>query len=408
MPGFFGSSSEGHPLTRSSGASRSVDRRSVLKWGAAGAFGLGSVAVLPAFGTPSLKQSPSSCRVRDRSSDKRLYVSNWPLYIDQPEKGSKTKTTMQDFEAQTGIRVTYTEDINDNDEFFAKVKNQLGGCQSTGRDLMVLTGWMAARMIDLGWIQPLDAAKVPNLHKNLLDQYRNVDFDPTRKYSAPWQGGLAGIAYNKKVLPKGVHNVTDLLTRSDLNGRISVLIEMPDTMGLVLLSDGADPSKFTDAEWQRAIEKLRKSRESGQIRAFTGNDYINDLSAGNLKASIAWSGDIAASGDKNLVFVTPEEGAMIWSDNMLVPNMAQHEMNAEEWINYYYEPEVAARLAAYNNYICPVKGAQEAMAKVDKSLVDNQLIFPSEKTLKQTHSFMTLPEYKERDYKGDFNDVQGG
>jgi spermidine/putrescine transport system substrate-binding protein len=189
---------------------------------------------------------------------------------------------------------------------------------------------------------------------------------------------------------------------------VSVLTEMPDTMGLVLLSDGTNPTKFTDQEWQRAIEKLRKARVDGQIRAFTGNEYINDLSAGNLKASVAWSGDIAASGDKNLVFVTPEEGAMIWSDNMMVPNMAQHQLNAEEWINYYYQPEVAARLAAYTTYICPVQGAQEAMGKIDKTLVDNQLIFPSEETLKRTHAFMTLQEYKERDYKGDFNDVQGG
>lgn len=383
-----------------------MSRRTALRGGAGLLLGGASLGVLPLFGTPDRKQDPTSCRTRDlSSSDKRLVVSNWPGYIDEDDDGYVS--TLTEFEERTGIKVSYTADVNDNLEFFAKVVNQLGSCQSSKRDMFVLTDWMAARMIQVGWIQPLDQAKVPNVQANLIDSLRGVGWDPDRTYSAPWQSGLTGIAYNKSKV-KEVRSFEELLTRSDLRGRISLLTEMRDTMGLIMLSQGRDPAKFGQDDWDNAIDRLRKARNDGQIRAFTGNDYIQDLSAGNILACEAWSGDVAAAEDENLVFVSPEEGQMIWSDNMLVPNLATHQGNAEEWINYYYDPEVAAKLAAYVWYICPVKGAQEAMEKVDPSLVDNQLIFPSAESLKTMHSFMALEEFQIRAYEGDFADVIGG
>ncbi|WP_377322447.1 spermidine/putrescine ABC transporter substrate-binding protein [Pimelobacter simplex] len=358
------------------------------------------------FGTPDRKQDPASCRTRDLSaSDKRLIISNWPGYLDEDD--GDTTSTLTDFEKRTGIDVSYTADVNDNLEFFAKVVNQLGSCDSSKRDLFMLTDWMAARMIQVGWIQPLDKAKVPNLHANLIDSLAHVGWDEDRSYSAPWQSGLTGIAYNKSKV-KEVRSFEELLSRPDLRGRISLLTEMRDTMGLIMLSQGTDPAQFTDAEWDKALERLRKARGDGQIRAFTGNDYIQDLAAGNILACEAWSGDVAAAEDPNLVFVSPEEGQMIWADNMLIPNLATHQGNAEEWINYYYEPEVAAKLAAFVWYICPVKGAQQAMEKVDPSLVDNPLIFPTDESLATTHSFMALQEYQVRAYEGEFADVTGG
>lgn len=383
-----------------------LSRRSVLRGAAGAAFAAGSVAALPLFGTSGSRQDPASCVARDVSArERKVVISNWPEYIDEAD--GKTRSTLQDFEKATGIDVSYTADVNDNVEFFAKVRNQLAACQSTKRDMFVLTDWMAARVIQLGWIQPLDPAGVPNLHSNLIDSLAHVPWDPERKYSAPWQSGMTGIAYNKKKV-KEVRSFNELLTRSDLRGRISLLTEMPDTMGMLLLSDGADPGNFTRADWDKAIEKLRKARGDGQIRAFTGNEYIQDLSAGNILACEAWSGDVAAAEDENLVFVTPEEGLMIWADNMLVPNLATHQGNAEKWIDYYYEPEVAAKLAAFVWYICPVKGAQQAMEKIDKTLVDNPLIFPDDTILSKTHSFMGLDEPTRRIYQGDFADVTGG
>jgi spermidine/putrescine transport system substrate-binding protein len=375
----------------------------LVRGGVGAAFGLGSIAALQLFDTPGLTEDPDTCKAPDVSaSDKRLVVSNWPEYLDEDKP-----TTLATFERRTGIKVDYTADVNDNLEFFAKVRNQLGSCKSTKRDLFMLTDWMAARMIQLGWIQKLDAAKVPNLHANLIDSLAKVGWDEKREYSAPWQSGVTGIAYNKKKV-KEVRTFDELLTRSDLKGRISLLTEMRDTIGLTMLSEGIDPSSFEQADWDTAIEKLRKARRDGQIRAFTGNEYIQDLSAGNVLACEAWSGDVAAAEDPNIVFVQPEEGMMIWADNMLVPNLATHQANAEKWIDYYYEPAVAARLAAYVWYICPVKGAREEMEKLDPSLVDNELIFPGEKFLAATHSFMALTEGQIRRYEGEYNDVTGG
>ncbi len=383
-----------------------LSRRSALRGGAGILLGGASLGVLPLFGTPDRKQDPLTCTTKDLSaSDKQLIVSNWPGYIDEDD--GDYRSTISVFGKRTGIDVSYTADVNDNLEFFAKVVNQLGSCQSSNRDLFMLTDWMAARMIQVGWIQPLDKAKVPNFHANLIDSLAHVGWDEDRTYSAPWQSGLTGIAYNKSKV-KEVRSFEELLSRPDLKGRISLLTEMRDTMGLIMLAQGADPAKFTDRDWENGLDRLRKARTDGQIRAFTGNDYIQDLSAGNILACEAWSGDVAASGDDNLVFVSPEEGQMIWSDNMLIPNLASHKSNAEAWIDYFYEPEVAAKLAAYVWFICPVKGAREAMEKVDPSLVDNQLIFPSDETLATTHSFMALEEFQIRAYEGEFADVIGG
>ena len=382
-----------------------VDRRTVLK-GVGGVAALGvSAGALTLFDTPDQKQDPAERMAKDVSeSDKTLIYSNWPEYIDEDDDGYVSTKTQ--FEKDTGITVRYTADVNDNNEFFAKVKNQLGSGSSTKRDLFALTDWMAARMIQVGWIQKLDAANVPNLHDNIIDSLKSPEWDPKRDYSAPWQSGLTGIAYNKAKVGE-IKSFSELVTRKDLKGRVTLLTEMRDTMGFMLMVEGADPGNFTDAQWQKALDQLQKAKTDGQFRAFTGNSYVQDLAAGNVLACEAWSGDIANAGDDNLVWIPPEEGIMIWADNMIIPNEATHQDNAEKWINYYYEPEVAAKLAAYNSYICPVKGAQEAMEKVDPEQVDNDLIFPSDETLARTRRFMALDEATMRTYEGDFADVTG-
>ena len=385
-----------------------MGRRTFLKGAGVAAFGVGSAAVLPVFGTPSAHQKPADCKVPDlSSSQKRLVVSNWPAYIDPATK--KEKGTLEDFEAATGIKVSYTDDVSDNAEFFAKVRNQLGSCQPVGRDMMILTDWMAAKMIGLGWVQPLASDKVANLQKNLIPALQGRAWDKDRTYSAPWQSGLTGIAYNAK-LTKPVGSFEELLTRPDLKGKITLLSEMRDTMGFMVLVAGGDPEKFTDLQWENGIDKLRKAVKGGQVRAFTGNEYIQDLTAGNIVACEAWSGDViqAQFDNPDIKFVRPEEGLALWADNMLVPNKATHEANAEKWIDYYYEPAVAAKLAAYVNYICPVQGAQQEMEKIDKTLVDNKLIFPSEDDLKGAFAFMALDDKQEQKYEGEWSDVTGG
>jgi spermidine/putrescine transport system substrate-binding protein len=387
-------------------AQRGMGRRSFLRGASLTALAIGAPGLLAACGTQGQSQSTEKCVSTDISDkEKALFFSNWPEYIDVDDDGNMP--TLREFQKQTGIKVTYNTDINDNDEFFAKVQAQLGDCQPIGRDVVTLTDWMAQKMIALGWLQKLDHANLPNVEANLLDNLKSPSWDKERDYSVPWQSGFTGIAYNKKYLPGGVKSFEDLVTNAKYKGKVTLLTEMRDTMGFFLKIVGKDPDDFGDEDWGTALEKLDAVVASGQIRRFTGNDYLDDLSAGNVIACEAWSGDIAASEDENLVFVPPEEGLALWSDNMLVPNKADHKANAEALMNYYYDPTVAATLAAWVWYVCPVKGAKEAMAKVDKSLVDNPLIFPTEEFLADTWGFQGLSESKATKYGTDFSKAIG-
>jgi spermidine/putrescine transport system substrate-binding protein len=386
----------------------SVDRRAFLRGAGVAGLAVGAPGLLAACGTSGSKQSAKSCVSKDISAtDKTLNFSNWPEYIDVTKNGKKIPS-LEKFMAQTGIKVTYNTDINDNDEFFAKVSNQLGDCQPIGRDIITMTDWMAARMLNLGWIQKLDHAKIPNVDANLISSLKSPGWDPKRDYTVPWQSGLTGIAYNAKYTGE-VKSVKELITRSDLKGKVSMLTEMRDTMGFMLRIVGADPADFKQDDWDNALDELKKAVAAGQFRRFTGNDYVDDLNAGNLVACEAWSGDVIAMQFDNpdIKWVVPEEGLAIWADNMMVPNKADHKANAEALMNYYYEPEVAATVSAWVNYICPVEGAKEAMAKIDKSLVDNDLIFPSPEFLAKTFLFQDLDEKTSRTYSTDFTKAIG-
>jgi spermidine/putrescine transport system substrate-binding protein len=386
-----------------------LSRRTVMRGALASGALLLTGSALSACGTKGGKQTEASCVSDDLSAtEKTINFSNWPLYIDVDENDESKHPTLLAFATATGIAVTYTEDINDNDEFFGKVQNQLAACQATDRDIIVLTDWMAARMIRLGWIQKLDKTKISNVTKNVLSSLRGRSFDKSGEYAVPWQSGLAAIAYNGNVTTE-VRTIDELLTRPDLKGRVTALTEMRDTMGLILLSNGHDPANFTDAQWDQAIAKLQQAVTSGQIRRFTGNDYAPDLAKGDIAACIAWSGDVIqlSAEDEKVQFVIPESGATLFSDNMLVPNKAGHKANAERLMDYYYDPAVAAEVAAYVNYMCPVEGARAEMEKSDPDLANNVLIFPDEATLKNSHVFMALDESQERTYTEKFQKVIG-
>jgi spermidine/putrescine transport system substrate-binding protein len=387
------------------GTSRRTVLRGLLAAGAFAATGAG----LSACGTSGTKQSEASCVSDDKSSsDKKLVFSNWPLYIDVDEKDEKKRPTLDAFMSDSGIDVTYQEDVNDNNEFFGKVRNQLSACQAIDRDIIVLTDWMASRLVRLGWLQKLEKDKIPNVEKNLLPNLQGRSWDKNNEYAVPWQSGLSGLAYNAKVT-KEVRTVDELLTRPDLKGKVTCLSEMRDTMGLLLQASGHDPSDFTEDQFDEALGKLRSATESGQIRRFTGNDYAQDLAKGDIAACVGWSGDVIqlAFEDDKIKFVTPDSGIMLWSDNMLVPNKATHRGNAEKLMDYYYDPKVAAELAAYVNYICPVQGAQAEMEKLDPELAANTLIFPDEATLGKAKVFMALDEKQERAYEQKFQQVIG-
>jgi len=312
---------------------------------------------------------------------------------------------MADFMDETGITVNYTEPINDNEEYFAKIRPVLAAGKDVGVDIFILTDWMASKLINLDWVQTLDKGNIQNFD-NLTSTLKSPTFDPNRDYTLPWQSGVTGIAYDK-TLTDPITTVNDLLTNPDLNGSITLLKEMRDTMGLILLDQGSDPADFNADEWSSAIATLQAANDSGQVRQFTGNNYAQLLAKGDIKACFAWSGDVIQLqfDNPNIEFVIPDAGGMLWSDNMMIPNNAQHKANAEEWMNYYYDPKVAAKLEAWVNYICPVDGAQEEMMKIDKSLANNPLIFPSQDDYAELSIFRALSDEEETQFAQEFQAI---
>jgi spermidine/putrescine transport system substrate-binding protein len=323
---------------------------------------------------------------QDRELRNTLRISNWPLYIDIDED-TKQRPTIQQFMEEYGINVRYVEDVNDNNEYFARVQPSLAQGQSIDRDIMVLTDWMAARMIRSEWVEELDEEAITN-KDNLVQALRSPTFDPERRYSMPWQSGMTGIGYNPELTGGEVTSIEQLLTQDNLRGRVSLLSEMPDTMGLVMLSNGDDPTSVEEGAFNRAIETIRGAVDSGHVRQFTGNEYSGLLARGDLAACIAWSGDIVQLqlDNPNLQFAVPESGAMIWTDNMLIPR-GGHRYTASVFMDFVYRPEIAAQIAEYVNFISPVEGAQEAIRELDPELADDPLIFPDDETLAQAHIF---------------------
>ena len=336
-----------------------------------------------ALALPSLASAASRSA---RADSKTLTISNWPLYIDLDGK-TKRHPSLDAFTKKTGIKVKYLEDINDNNSFYGKVREPLRRGQSIDRDIMILTDWMAARLVRLGWLERLDRAKIPN-RKNLQPGLQHPSWDPQREYSMPWLTFMAGIGYDPKRVGYEITSVDQLLTDKKLRGKVTLLSELPETTGLVMLSNGDDPTKVTAASFDRAIKKIRKALDAGQIRQFTGNDYAPLLAKGDVLAAFAWSGDIAQLQiDKpGLTFAVPAAGGILLSDNMLIPKKGNVAL-ASEFMNFVYDPAVSAGIVDYVAYPGPVVGIEQVLAKSDPKVLANRLIFPDAKTRARLRSY---------------------
>ena len=379
----------------------SISRRNLLVAGGVGAgaatlaaCGAGTTSNAPTTATPSgtpsddVTPSPEPSVTDLSESEKVVYFSNWPQYIDVSKKNP---TTLGDFISSTGIDVVYTDDINDSNEFFAKVRTNLEQGRSIDRDIVVLTEEGVQLFIASGFAAPLNKELIPNW-VNLLPSLKEAPFDPGREYSLPWQSGFTGIGWNTPLLERelGVKKITsfDQFFDPKLKGRVTILSEMTDSMGLMLNWLGFDMANFTQQEFDQALEVLVQKVDEGFIRQVTGNDYIAALDSGDAIASIGWSGDVLALG-KKFGFAIPDSGGMLWADSMLIPSVATHKANAERLMNYYYDPVVAARLVEWVQYVCPVEGAKEAMEQIDPDLVDDKWIFPTPELLATVSEFMT-------------------
>jgi len=329
-----------------------------------------------------------------------LVFSSWTYYMDKDKK-TKGWRTLEAFKKKFGVNVKYTEDINSNSQFFGKIQGPLSRGQSIDRDLIVLTDneRFLATMIDKGWVEKLDKDALPNI-QNLVDVQKSPPFDTHRDYSLPWASGMTGIAYNAK-LTKPVTSMEQLLEDKTLKGKVSVLDNISDTLGLVMLSNGDDPSRVTDDTFKSAIGRVKTASDSGQLRQITGNDYTGPLANGDLAACVAWSGDIdqLQADNANLKWGIPKAGGMIWTDNVLIPKGGDA-YTASVFMNYIYDPEVAAKLYGTIHYISPVKGSREALAKIDPETAKNELFFPTEQTLSQVHlidpTFLKNQSYNEQ------------
>jgi spermidine/putrescine transport system substrate-binding protein len=316
-----------------------------------------------------------------------LRFSNWPLYIDFDEK-TKKHPSLDEFTAQTGIKVDYFEDINDNAQYFGKIQGPLSQGRGIDRDIVVLTdnSRFPGLMISKGWAQELDKDLIPNF-SNLVAAQESPPFDPDRKYSLPWQSGMTGIAWNEDVTGP-VTSIQQLLEDPKLKGKVTMLMEMADSMGLVMLQNGDDPENVTDETFDKAISTVQTAVDNGHIRRFTGNDYAQPLTNGDIAAAVAWSGDVVQllASNPKLKWAIPESGGMIWTDNMLIPTDGSVP-TASTYMNFVYDPKIAAQIAAYVNYVTPVKGAKEELAKTDPETANNTLIFPTDEMLNQVNQF---------------------
>jgi spermidine/putrescine transport system substrate-binding protein len=368
-----------------------LTRRQLLERAAVGGAAISFPSILAACGGSSSKSSSGSS---NHKLAKTLHFSNWPYYMDF--KGQR-HPSLDEFQQKTGVHVAYAEDVNSNEEFFGKIQAQLRRGQSIGRDIIVMTdnSRYPSLLVRKKWVEKLDKSAIPNI-KNLEPVQRHPAWDPDRDYSLPWQSGITGIAFNDK-LTDPVLSMDDLLGNPKLKGKITLLNEMADCLSLVMLSNGDDPAKVTDATFDRAMKTTQAAVDSGQVRAFTGNDYAPILAKGDLSAAMSWSGDIAQLGNPHVHWNLATDGGDTWTDNMLIPTGGDV-YTASVYMNYVYDPKVQALMVAGDPkrnitgiyYIPPVVGAKAAAVKLDPAAANNPLIFPTQAMLDNIHFFDPL------------------
>ena len=371
-----------------------VSRRAVL----AGAGGLGAAGLLAACGGSDSADSSNSVR-----------WGNWPLYLDYDEE-TKKYPTLEKFTEATGIAANYFEDYNDNDEFYGKVQAQLKLGEDIGYDLVTPTDWMAARWIRLGYTQKFDAANIPN-KSNILDSLASPSFDANREQTLTWQGIMGGFGWNVEKNPKGIRTIDELFAPQN-KGKIVVLSEMRDTIGIILLSQGVNLQTVTEDQFMNAVDFMAKKISDGWIRGVKGNEYAEDLTSGDATAVIGWSGDmfiLKAENEGKFDFALPDSGGTISGDNFVIPSTASAEgkASAEKLINFYYDPAIAAEVAAYVNYVCPVKGAQAEMEKIDPALAASPFIFPDAAMSAKLNVFRSLTPAEETTWSEAFQKAAG-
>jgi spermidine/putrescine transport system substrate-binding protein len=393
---------------------RSMTRRDLLRRMGIGAGALSVSALLTACGVEGEAERNAAGGGADEltttQAQGELNFANWPAYID---KAKGESPTLQQFTKQTDIQVNYKEVINDNLSFFATIREPLANGQAVDWDLIVVSDWLIAKMANLGYLETLDHSRLGNFDDNAGEIYKNPSYDPDNAHSVPWQSGITGIAYNRALTGKDITSVEELFN-PEYAGRVGMFTEMRDTMNLVLLGMGVEPEEATEEDVRAVQEKLIQQREDGIVRQYYGNDYVQPLENGDLALTIAWSGDVlgAELTDPDIHFVVPDEGGVLWVDNMAIPQNAAHPVDAMEMMNFVYQPDVAAQMTAWINYISPVPAAQDILKQSNDSytrkVASSPLVFPTPEMESRLHSYKILDPEEEALWNDLFDEVIQG
>jgi len=329
-----------------------------------------------------------------------LRISNWPLYM--------ADGFVAEFQTATGLTVDYKEDLNDNEEWFAKIKEPLSRKQDVGFDLAVPTSFMAARLNGLGWLNEINHDRVTNFG-NLRSDLLEASVDPGRKFSAPYMSGLVGLAYNRAATGRDITTIDDLWDPA-FKGRVSLFSDSQDGLGMIMMSQGSDIESPTIESVQKAVDLVAEQRDMGQIRRFTGNDYADDLAAGNVAIAQAYSGDVVQlqADNPDLQFIVPESGGTTFVDTMVLPYTTQNQKAAEEWINYIYDRVNYAKLVAFVQYVPVLSDMTDELNKLDPGLAANPLINPPQDILDKVKGWPALTDEQTQEFNTAYAAVTGG
>ncbi|HEX3265345.1 MAG TPA: extracellular solute-binding protein [Candidatus Limnocylindrales bacterium] len=405
-------------------ASVDITRRRFL----AGSAVAGFAAFLAACGTPgtgstapaastaattppaSVAATAEATTAAAPSGGGKLNFANWIGYIDIDDNNKYP--TLEKFTKETQVEVNYKEDIDSNEGFFTSdLQAPLSAGQPTEWDLIVVTDWMVARLARLQWLETINTAWMQNFPQNLLEPYHGRSFDPDTNLAAPWQSGMTGIGFDQK--KTGPLDSVNVFWDEKWKQNMTYLDEMRDTVGLAAIKLGSKPEELTEDQFQAALAEVDKAVKAGIPQAIAGNYYVDVMAAGDAVVGMAWSGDVLnllqpdQKDSQDFQWALPKEGGMLWTDNMVIPKGAKNKGQAELWINFYYEPVNAATVEAYVYYVCPVKGARDAILAIDDSLAANTLIFPTDAMTALLHQFRATTEDEETRWAEDFSKVAG-
>jgi spermidine/putrescine transport system substrate-binding protein len=393
-------SNEFDPRLLSRFATNRTSRRRFIGGGAAAAAAVALGGSFLAACSSGNKSATGTTSTQAGPATGTLRISNWPLYM--------ADGFVADFQKATGLTVDYKEDFNDNEQWFAKVKEPLSRKQDIGADLVVPTQFMAARIHRLGWLNEISDAGVPN-RKNLRKDLLDSQIDPGRKFSAPYMTGMVGLAYNKAATKRDIKTIDDLWDPA-LKGRVSLLSDTQDGLGMIMQSQGNSPEKPTTEAVQKAVDLVKEQKDKAQIRRFTGNDYADDLASGNIAVAQAYSGDVVQlqADNPDLQFVIPESGGTWFIDTQVIPYTTQNQKAAEAWINYVYDRPNYAKLIAFTQYVPVLSDMTDELNKIDPKLAGNPLINPPQASIDKLKSWADLTDEQTQEFNTIYAAVTGG